>query len=601
MLISNLTLMILIISGIANLSLIFVIAKAITKSQLKTVFMFNLLSLLICFIGLIAQILLSEKFNIPPIYFDYIVYVGTCFLPVTVFLTGQIFVNTKIKFTKKYLLLFIIPIISLLVLWTNDYHHLFYIDYSVNLNECIAGPYLTVHNIYSYVMLFAGIIYLLRYTIKNAGFFSKQSLLIVFGVSVPIVVNILGTFKIIPMTIYITPITFAVAIFCFALAIFKFQFLGVAPIALQKVVDRISDAYIVLNNDGAITDFNKTFVTMFKLKEVEVRNKNFLELLQKNEVVITPFEEAINKVKNSAETVSFEQQVKKITKWFTVEINTISNKGNFLGTLILFKDITQHILDVETIKNNQETLIEKERLASLGQMIGGIAHNLKTPIMSISGATQGIIDLAKEYDASIENTLVTKEDHHQIANEMLEWTKKIQTHTEYMSDVITAVKGQAVSLSEQQEYGFTIEELVKHVNILMKHELKNAIVYLNVKLYCSEKIEIDGNINSLVQVINNIISNAIQAYGGKPEQNIDMEIYEDEKSIVISIKDYGPGIPKNVKDKLFKEMITTKGKDGTGLGLYMSYSNIRAHFNGNMTVESEEGKGTTFNIIIPLK
>ena len=59
-------------------------------------------------------------------------------------------------------------------------------------------------------------------------------------------------------------------------------------------------------------------------------------------------------------------------------------------------------------------------------------------------------------------------------------------------------------------------------------------------------------------------------------------------------------MPKKVKDKLFKEMITTKGKNGTGLGLYMSYSTIRAHFNGNISVESTEGVGTTFIITLPL-
>ena len=68
----------------------------------------------------------------------------------------------------------------------------------------------------------------------------------------------------------------------------------------------------------------------------------------------------------------------------------------------------------------------------------------------------------------------------------------------------------------------------------------------------------------------------------------------------ISVKDYGPGLPDNVKQKLFSEMITTKGKNGTGLGLYMSYSTIKAHFNGNITFESEKGKGTKFNIILPL-
>ena len=67
--------------------------------------------------------------------------------------------------------------------------------------------------------------------------------------------------------------------------------------------------------------------------------------------------------------------------------------------------------------------------------------------------------------------------------------------------------------------------------------------------------------------------------------------------IVISVTDFGPGLPNNVKSKLFKEMITTKGKNGTGLGLFMSYSNIKAHFNGTITFDTSS-KGTTFNIFI---
>lgn len=252
------------------------------------------------------------------------------------------------------------------------------------------------------------------------------------------------------------------------------------------------------------------------------------------------------------------------------------------------------------IHDNQETLMEKERLASLGQLIGGIAHNLKTPIMSISGAAEGLTDLIKEYDSSIDDPEVNSQDHHEIAKDMSTWVAKIKTHTEYMSDVITAVKGQAVTLSNEEEISFTVGELLKRVNILMKHELKNAIIYLNISMKADENTIIHGDVNSLVQVINNMISNSIQAYGGKTEQNIDLTVEKDDNHLIISVRDYGSGMPKNVKDKLFKEMVTTKGKNGTGLGLYMSYSTIRAHFNGNIIVKSEEGKGTTFSIILPL-
>jgi len=275
------------------------------------------------------------------------------------------------------------------------------------------------------------------------------------------------------------------------------------------------------------------------------------------------------------------------------------NFGELTVAFNKIQDLTKH--NIEQIHDSQDTLMEKERLASLGQLIGGIAHNLKTPIMSISGAAEGLSDLIKEYDSSIDDPEVTSKDHHDIASDMSSWIEKIKTHTEYMSDVITAVKGQAVTLSNEDDISFTISELLKRVNILMKHELKNAIVYLNISVKTNENLLIHGDVNSLVQVINNMISNSIQAYEGKPEQNIDLTVEKQNNDIYISIKDYGCGLPKKVKDKLFKEMVTTKGKNGTGLGLYMSYSTIRAHFNGNITFESEEGKGTTFTIILPLQ
>lgn len=263
------------------------------------------------------------------------------------------------------------------------------------------------------------------------------------------------------------------------------------------------------------------------------------------------------------------------------------------------QELTKH--NIEQIKNNQDLLIERERLASLGQMVGGIAHNLKTPIMSIAGADEGLTQLVAELDASIGNPMVTDEDYHAIAKDMQEWIDKIKTHTSYMSDVITAVKGQAVTLSDSQVYPFSVSDLFKQVDILMKHELKSALVTLRVSNNVDDSIKINGNINSLVQVLNNMISNSIQAYNGKSDEFIDLVAnLRDNTTIELIVKDYGPGLPKVVQDNLFKQMITTKGKGGTGLGLFMSYSNIKAHFHGDMTFETEKDKGTTFIITIPV-
>lgn len=599
----NTEFILLIVSTLSIIVLMYTIIKRKPLSQLQHAFATVLGTVLIISIGVILQLVFTTFGKVEPIIFENFIYIGTCFLPVALFLVAIIFKNTKIRFKKKYLLLFIIPLLTLAVLYTNKYHHLFYKVYSTNLNEMVYGPYFYIHTIYTYGLLFVSIGIMIYGTLKNSGAFSKQTMLIIIGTMFPIVVNVLGTLKIYNMNVCLTPISFSIAVIFYTFAIMKFNFLKITPIALQKIVDRISDGYVVLDENNMITDFNKTFLDIFKLKPADIRSKNLIRFLQQKQIssrVVTKIERSINKANTTETTIFFEQHFEEIKKYFKIEITPISSDNNSLGTLFLLKDITQHKEDMETIKNNQEILMERERLASLGQLIGGIAHNLKTPIMSIAGAAEGLENLIKEYDESIDDPLVNSQDHHEIAAEMESWIPKIRAHIEYMSDIITTVKGQAVALSNDQAVTFTIEELVKRVDILMKHELKNAYIYLNVLMKTDENITLDGDVNSLVQVVNNMISNAIQAYNGKRNQNIELEVNKNGENIIFTVRDFAGGLPKEVQEKLFKEMVTTKGKNGTGLGLYMSYSNIKAHFGGDIVYKTEEGKGTEFNIIIPL-
>ncbi|OPZ83479.1 MAG: Sporulation kinase A [Firmicutes bacterium ADurb.Bin419] len=245
-------------------------------------------------------------------------------------------------------------------------------------------------------------------------------------------------------------------------------------------------------------------------------------------------------------------------------------------------------------------MMEQERLASLGQLIGGIAHNFKTPIMSISGGLEAINDLAAEYDNSIEDPSVTESDHHEIADEMRDWVKKIRPYCSYMSDIISAVKGQAVNCNESSQESFSVGDLIKRVEILMNHELKKFQCKMDIDLRVDESSEIEGEINNLVQVLNNLISNSIEAYHGEPGK-IDLLFDKKDSNLEIVVRDYGAGIPDRVKNKLLKEMITTKGEKGTGIGLYMSYSTIKGKFAGTMHIESSEGKGTSITITIPVQ
>jgi len=250
----------------------------------------------------------------------------------------------------------------------------------------------------------------------------------------------------------------------------------------------------------------------------------------------------------------------------------------------------------------EESLRETERLASLGQLIGGISHNLMTPIMSISGACFGLEDLVHEYMASIEDPSVTVQDHKEIARDMQEWINKLKEYNSYMSNVIATVKSQAVQLNSDAINEFTIEELVDRVKFIKNNNPQIRKAVLNCKIDIDGKTAIRGDISNLVQIIENLLINAVQSYEGMDNASniVDLHILKEENMVKCIVRDYGKGIPNEIRDRLFRRMVTTKGKNGTGLSLLLSYSTIKGKFGGELWVESKENEGSAFYVTIPL-
>jgi signal transduction histidine kinase len=289
--------------------------------------------------------------------------------------------------------------------------------------------------------------------------------------------------------------------------------------------------------------------------------------------------------------------------YFQIEITPLytPNSNVLWGFLLFFKDTTQIRKANEIIHRNQTMLIEQQHLASLGQLIGGIAHNMRTPIMSISGGLEALRDLVHEYELSIGDNTVTENDHREIASEMIEWIQKTKPFCSYMSDIISTVKDQAVRLNDSSMSKFTVSELLKRIDLLMKHELKIGHCILLIDNRMPEDTELPGTMNNMIQIIGNIIVNAIEAYEDTQGR---IELIVEECSSLpgntrISIRDYGPGLPEHLRERVFKEMTTTKGKKGTGLGLYLSYLTIKGKFGGTMWFDTVTSQGTTFHISVP--
>ena len=188
---------------------------------------------------------------------------------------------------------------------------------------------------------------------------------------------------------------------CYFIAIIKYDFLGVLPIAIQTAVDRISDGFLVIDLDYRVVDYNKTLIDTFNDIVEFKRKDNILKVLEDFEAIDTQVVKCyIEKAANAGKSIIFEHNFhyKNLHKYFNIEVTPIISSENHLGTIILLKDITEHKENLKKISEQQEQIIEQERLASLGMLMGGISHNLKTPIMSISGCVIALDDLTKNIE-----------------------------------------------------------------------------------------------------------------------------------------------------------------------------------------------------------
>jgi PAS domain S-box-containing protein len=601
---SDIGFILVILSLLFILFLFYTVARMREKNQIHIAFLFQMATMLVWGIG--AAMLAFDHISGRPTqaWMVSVAYVGLILTPVGVLFLGLVFARTKIRLSWKHGLFLIIPLLSIIMVATNVRHGFFYqsIAYEGLTRSESFGAYFYLHSIYSYLCIMVGMGYLIVFSVKNAGFFSRQSILILVGIVISTGYNLLITVQIIDLPFHTNVISFFFTFLCIYLAIMKFDFLNIVPIALQQVVDHISDSFLVVDKDFYLIDFNRTFTETFG-SLIRVSRKDNVQTLIQRDDLNPDLVELLNLVRNAIGRRLPERYERTLMiggerRYFSVEITPIFTQGIYLSTIVLLKDISEIRKAMDTIQRNAEIMMEKERLASLGQLIGGIAHNLKTPIMSISGGIEGLTDLIDEYENSIGDDSVTGEDHKAIAADMAQWVRKIKPHCAYMSDIISTVKGQAAQFSISTDVSFTLDELIKRVQLLMKHELNRFHCLLRLSYETKNLIELKGDVNSLVQIFDNLIINAIHAYEGE-RGTIDLIVAEKDNRVLFTLRDYGKGIPVTVRDRLFKEMVTTKGKGGTGLGLYMSYATIKGRFDGDMWFESEPGQGTTFYVSLP--
>ena len=244
------------------------------------------------------------------------------------------------------------------------------------------------------------------------------------------------------------------------------------------------------------------------------------------------------------------------------------------------------------IRKTQKQLTERERLASLGELAGGVAHDINSPLLGIQGSIYLIRELFNDYRKED----MPAEKLPEIVNEIEEQIKNSNDACTAIADIVNSVRNHTRNLSGDFVKDFYITDVLNDLKVMLNHHLK--VSECELVIIEESNAPVSGDPGKMSQVLTNLIMNAMQSYEGNPGI-ITATVSAKADSVVISIEDEGAGIPEDYRDGIFKNMFTTKGKEGTGLGLFLSYSTITGHFGGEMWFESSKEKGTKFSIVVP--
>ena len=293
-----------------------------------------------------------------------------------------------------------------------------------------------------------------------------------------------------------------------------------------------------------------------------------------------------------------------VIAFFLYRNNRQKQKAN--GLLKEQKEEVQSTL--EKLESTQSQLIQSEKMASLGELTAGIAHEIQNPLNFVNNFSEVSGELVDEMQEEIDAGNL--DDVKDISGDLKQNLEKINEHGQRASNI---VKG----MLEHSKTGDGVKELTD-INKLADEYLRLAYHGLRAKdnsFNSDFKTDFDESLpkievipQDIDRVLLNLINNAFYAVNKRAKSGIDgykpivaISTKKTDDSIEICVKDNGSGIPDEVKDKIFQPFFTTKPTDlGTGLGLSLSYDIIKAH-GGKIKVESTEGEGSELIIHLPIK
>ncbi len=527
---------------------------------------------------------LSSRDYFSMIFWLRLEYIGVAFLPAMWLQFIVKFIGKNHWLTiKREVLIYTIPTITFIAVWTNDYHHLYYKSISIDntgpfpLLSLDIGPWYIIHTIFFYTLLISGLYLLINKFVKADKVYRKQNYVIVLAALIPWIVNISYLFDYRPLGyIDLTPYAFSITCILTSFGLVQLKLFDIIPVARDKVIEELNDGILVLDNQDRIIDMNtklKSIINSLYHKTIKVGDK-YDQYIKVDRDFASKISE---RVQSTAELVVGDL-------CYEISINPLFEKNTiYSGVILFFRDITERKKSDIILKKQSEELLSLNQLKD--KMFSIIAHDLRGPITSLK-------EMMSLFDQKVisESELKT---HLPILNSEIKSTSSLLENLLYWSR--TQLKGERI----QPEFINLRLISIMQINHLENQISEKSLVIIN---NIPENSIVFADRNMIDLVFRNLISNAIKYC--HPHHQILLSSTIKGNYSLTEVSDTGIGIdPENI-GKLFGmnnySTMGTNAEKGTGLGLLLCKEFIEKN-GGRISVRSELGKGSTFSFTLPLK
>jgi signal transduction histidine kinase len=359
-------------------------------------------------------------------------------------------------------------------------------------------------------------------------------------------------------------------IICFVLTL-KLQSAITTPInGLVKLVQRISRQ----------RDYSSR-AKLHGIKELDILGKAFNNMLQRTQ------EHMERQTQAEAEQVKLNSSLEGKVQQRTMALKEANN---------------ELIQTLEKLHQFQRQMVQNEKMASLGDMVAGVAHEVNTPIgLGVTASTM-MLDRLSDMRKAFENKTLKASALTKFITEGEENLNIIYRNLNRAAELISSFKQVAVDQSSESNRVFYFSQLMDEILISMRPKLKKVNHQINVN--CTDSLVIESKAGPINQIIINLIINSIiHGFEDMEKGQIDISIQTvDNNNICIEFKDNGKGIPEHLRKRIFDPFVTTKrGQGGSGLGMHLVYNLVTQALNGSISVVSEKGLGVQFRILFPAK